>query len=247
MVVWVALNGWQESLRSRYFLLCAVFGVVTLYVSMILGLLAADQELRVLLDFGLSLIELLGLAAAAYGAATIVLREMETKTIYLVLTRPVSRPQYLLGRFAGLMLSVGASMSLMACVHLSILLWKGWAWSAAYPAALLGSFLKLLAVAAMTLFLALFSSSTLTALAIAGILWALGHFLPEIRFMIRWTSQGAILAPLTALSYVIPDLQRLNLRDRLAEGGTLSAIGYALAYSAAWLALASVKLRRKEF
>jgi Cu-processing system permease protein len=244
----VAANGWQDSLRSRFFMLSALFGGVTLYVSVILGMLAADQETRVLLDFGLSLIELIGLAAAAFGAATIVLREIETKTIYLVLTRPVSRAQYLLGRFAGLMLSVAACMGLMAVMHLSILLAKGWSWSWLYAAALAGSYMKLVAVAALTLFLALWSSSILTALVIAGVCWALGHFLPEIRFMLRFSTEGPALAPLTALSYVLPDLQRLNLRDRLLTTRVwAAAFGYAAAYASVWLALAAAKLKRKEF
>lgn len=244
----VAWNTFQDNLRSRYYLLCLVFGAVVLYVSLLLGLLAADQEARVVLDFGLSLIELLGLAAAVYGAATIVLREMETKTIYLILTRPVSRAQYLLGRFAGLMMSTGAVMLAMAALHLPILFWKGWHWSWLYPAAVAGSFLKLLVTAALTLFLALASSSILTALVITMILWTLGHFLPEIRFMIRWNSQGSISVPLTALSYVVPDLQLLNLRDVWEK--PLSAarpLAYAAAYAGAWLSLAALRLRRKEF
>jgi ABC-type transport system involved in multi-copper enzyme maturation permease subunit len=246
----VAWNTFQDNLRSRYYLLCLVFGGVVLYVSLLLGLLAADQEVRVVLDFGLSLIELLGLAAAVYGAATIVLREMETKTIYLILTRPVSRSQYLVGRFAGLMLSTAAVMAAMAALHLPILFWKGWAWSWLYPASIAGSFLKLLITAALTMFLALASSSILTALVITMILWTLGHFLPEIRFMIRWNAgaQGAISVPLTALSYVVPDLQLLNLRDMWERpAGMVRPVAYALAYAGVWVALAAARLRRKEF
>ena len=110
----LALNSWRENLRSRFFLLMMIFSVVFLYISMLFGLLAVDQELRVLLDFGLAFIEIMGLAGAVYGAASGILHEIETKTIYLILSRPVSRGQYLLGRFTGLMLSALAAISLMA-------------------------------------------------------------------------------------------------------------------------------------
>jgi len=249
---WIlALNSWQENLRSRFYQLSAVFGVVFLYVSLLLGMLAADQEVRVLLDFGLSLIELLGMAGGVYGATSVILREMETKTIYLILTRPVTRGQYLVGRFAGLALSVAASMALMALAHLSILFLKGWTWEWVYPAALLGAYLKTLTAVALGVFFALFSSSSLTALAITLILWTLGHFLPEIRFMIRWTSSMAT-APLHVLSYVVPDLQLLNARDRLVEIGPSTVrpglwIAYTTAYCATWLGLARALLSRKEF
>jgi ABC-type transport system involved in multi-copper enzyme maturation permease subunit len=244
----VAWNTFQDNLRSRYYLICLVFGAVVLYVSLLLGLLAADQEVRVVLDFGLSLIELLGLAAAVYGAATTILREMETKTIYLILTRPVSRVQYLVGRYLGLLLSTAAVMLVMAALHLAILFWKGWSWSPLYLSSILASFLKLAVTAALTLFLSLAASSVLTGLVVALILWTLGHFLPEIRFMIRWTSQGAVTVPLTALSYVIPDLQLLNLRDAWTRPVALGKpLAYALCYAAAWVSLAALRLRRKEF
>lgn len=253
--VWaLAVNSWQESQRGRFWQLTAVFAAVTLFLSLILGLMAADQELRALEDFGLSLIELLTLAGAVHAAATVILREMETKTIYLILSRPVTRGQYLLGRFAGLMASAGLSMGLMAAAHLAILLLKGWTWHSGYAWALFGAWLKVLITTALTAFLAVFSTSTLTALVIAGILWALGHFLPEIRFMIRWGSETWSRAPLQLLSYAIPDLQLYNLRDRLTplpgaapEAALWKWLGYAAAYAGCWLLAAARLLKKKEF
>jgi Cu-processing system permease protein len=250
----LALTGWQENLRRRFYLLSLAFAGVFLYMSLILGVLAVEQENRVLLDFGLGFIELMGLAGALYGATTIVLREMETKTVYLVLTRPVNRGEYILGRFLGLMLSVLASMALMSAFHLSILWAKGWRGPEPYAAALLAAYLKVLVTAALTTFLAIFSSSALTAGAISSVAWTLGHFLPEIRYLISHGASRAAVVPLFAISYIVPDLQLFNLRDRLAatslaapEAGLAWWLGYAVLYTAVWLALAWGLLRRKEF
>lgn len=245
----LAANSWRESLRTRFFMISAVFSGVLLYVSLLFGLLAVDQELRVLLDFGLAFIELVGLAGALYGATTMVLRELETKTIYLVLTRPVSRGEYLAGRFAGLMLSTAVSLSLMCAFHLAILFWKGWHWQAAYALAVLGVYLKILITASLAFFLALFSSSVLTAGVFSAILWTLGHFLPEIRHLIQEGAPPAAMLPLTLLSKVVPDLQFFNLRDRLGAAAAPLAgwLGYAAAYSLVWLGLSGVLMRRKEF
>jgi len=250
----LALTGWQENLRRRFYLLSLAFAGVFLYLSLILGVLAVEQETRVLFDFGLGFIELMGLAGALYGATTIVLREMENKTIYLVLARPVGRGEYLLGRFLGLMLSVLASMALMSAFHLVILRAKGWHGPEPYLAAFLSAYLKVLVTAALTTFLAIFSSSVLTAGVISCVAWTLGHFLSEIRFLISHGASRAAVAPLFALSYIVPDLQLFNLRDRVAaipgaasEAGWAWWLGYAALYSAAWLALAWGLLRRKEF
>lgn len=253
--VWIlAANSWQENFRSRFYLLAVAFGVVFLYMSLLLGVLAQEQEVRVLVDFGLALIELIGLAGGLYASATVFLREMETKTIYLILTRPVSRGEFLLGRYLGILLSVGASMLLMAAMHVTILLAKGWHPTPLYALALLGSFVKVAITTALGAFLALFSSSALTALGIAAILWTLGHFLPELRFMIAWGSPKPAIAPLTALTYVVPDLQIFNLRDRLtgapsapAELGVWRQLGYACVYAGAWLGLARLWIGKKEF
>ena len=253
-VAMLAWNSWQENLRNRFYLLALVFAGVLLYVSLLFGLLAVDQELRVLLDFGLGLIELVGLAGALYGATTVVLREMEMKTIYLILTRPVTRTQYLLGRFAGLMLSVISAMTLMSAFHLALLLAKGWHPQGAYARAFVGMSLKILTTSALAMFLALFSSSVLTAGTIAAIAWTLGHFLPEIRHMIASGAPGMAAMPLTILSYVLPNLQLYNARDRFStatlpahEAPLLAWFGYAAAYTLVWLLLSQLLLRKKEF
>ncbi|MFA6318959.1 MAG: hypothetical protein WC943_16235 [Elusimicrobiota bacterium] len=255
-VLVLALNSWVENLRNRFFALALTFAGVVLYLSMLLGLLACDQEVRVLLDFGLGFIELMGLVGAVYGASTVVLREMESKTVYMILTRPVGRTSYLLGRYLGLMLSVGAAMLIMAGAHLLILLLKGWAFRPDYLLALAGAFLKVLVTGSLALFLALSTTSSLSALSITMILWSLGHFLPEIRLMVRRFGNDSILimAPLQALSWVIPDLQLFNLRDKLdlPVGMTASIplgswLAYGAGYCAVWLLLSSVLFKRKEF
>lgn len=252
-VLVLAANSWHENVRGRFFQLTLAFGLLALYVSLLLGVLAVDQEIRALLDFGLAFIELLALGGAIYGAATTILREMETKTIYLILSRPVGRFEFLLGRFLGLMLSVAASMLVMAAFHAALLLWKGWTWTWLYPAALLSGFLKVAVTASLGLFLALFSSSALTALSLTVIFWALGHFLPEIRFMSAWGSTFNAAGLLSLLSYLIPDLGLLNLRDRMASGAAAPEaswalrLGYSAVYSAVWVGLGGLLLRRKEF
>jgi len=250
----LAVNSWQDNLRNRFFLLSLIFSGVILYFSLLLGLLAADQELRVLLDFGLAFIEFMGLVGGVYGAATAILREMETKTIYLILTRPVTRGEYLIGRFLGLMLSVLAAMLLMACVHLIILFAKGWEWKSYYLLAFFGAYLKVLLTASLTVFLALSSTSVLSALTIASILWILGHVLPEIRFLIAHKARHSQATPLLILSYIVPNLNMYNIRDRLdptsasmPEFSALKWLFYAAAYSGVWLTLSRFLIKKKEF
>lgn len=239
----------REQLRSRFFSVILLFGGVLLYMSLVLGALAADQELRVLLDFGLSLIELLSTGAACYAAATGLLREMEMKTIYLVLTRPVSRSSYLFGRAFGLFASAVCAVALMALMHLSLLFLKGWRWESAYLLALGGIGLKIVVASSLATFLALISTSALSALSMSAVVWMLGHFTQEMRFLLERSGlQGRILG---AVVYIIPNLQLFNFRDRVGAAGlqepVLFALAYAPLYAAACLFATLILFKRKEF
>lgn len=247
----LALSGLREQLRNRSYQLALVFAGVMIYLSLLLGMLAVDQELRALLDFGLSFIELMALAAAIFGAATGILREMETKAIYLILTRPVTRLEYLVGRYLGIVLSTAAAVLLMAAVHVALLFMRGWEFRPDYLLALFGIGLKVTVAAAIATLLALFSTSALSALTITGVLWTLGHFLPEMRFLAQ--GGGFPSVPLAVAMKVAPNLQLLNFRERLDVSASAwtgepvaFAVGYTALYSAVCLALAYSLLRTRD-
>lgn len=250
--VWIlAKNTWVEQLRSRFFNLIWIFGGVLLYASLLVGVLAVEEQTRVILDMGLALIELLCLAAAVFVAANSILREMELKTIYLILARPVPRGAYLIGRFLGLQLSVLTAGLVMAGMHLTLLFWRGWTWEPAYPLMLLGCFEKVFLVSSMTLCLSLLSTSVMSALTMTGILWALGHFTEEIRFLTAHphTPIGWVLHYVNPL---LPDLQAFNFRDFVPAAGAApwtaaTAAGYLVIYSGACLLFAYALFRNKEF
>ncbi|MBI4386129.1 MAG: ABC transporter permease [Elusimicrobia bacterium] len=235
--------------------MAVLFSGVLLYMSVLMGVLAVDQEVRVLLDFGLSFIELMAFAMAAFGAASGVLREMETKTIYLILSRPVPRAAFLSGRCLGLIGSTGAAVLAMVLVHLSLLWLKGWPGQWSYAAALYGIGLKLIIAVVVGILFSLLSTSTLSALTMTTIVWTLGHFIPEIEFLLPRGAGGPAAVFLQAGAYLLPNLQLLNFRDRLdapplaMPGGELFwiAAGYTLFYSTACFGLAYALFRKREF
>lgn len=244
------------NLRNRVFLVLALFGGILLGAALILGLLGQEQEVRVLLDLGLASIETLSLFTAVFLIANIILEEIDSKTIYLVLTRSVGRAQYLFGRYAGTLASVALAAALMTALHLALLIWKGWSVGGEgvqYATAVLMSFEKILLITAIGLFFSLSSSSAVVALVFTLFFWLLGHFALEMRFLIDQTRSEPARWLLKAIYAVIPHFQYLNARDlwiaapgQMAEflmRGTLYSIGY----SAAFFLLALRVFQRKEF
>src|SRR5262249_41539744 len=158
------------------------------------GALAPGHRVRVIFDVGLLALELFGLVAAVFGAVTLVLQELESKTIYLILTRPVPRAVYILGRFLGLTAAVAITVLAMAAVHVLIIVARpayfhefadAFPFWSVYSTLVLMSIGKVLISAAMALFFSLFATSQVSALVFTGFFWVAGHFVSEVNFMIR--------------------------------------------------------------
>lgn len=247
VVVSVAADSFGGALRSRFFTLAAVFAFTAVYASVLAGVMAVDQEARLLADFGLALIELVALAYCLSEASASLLREAETKTIYLVFSRPVPRWAYLAGKLAGSVLTAAAMLGLMALIHLSVLALRGFGVPPAYGWALFGSLLKLSVILSFAYFVSLFSTSAVSTLVISGIAWTLGHFAAEARFLAE-RAEGLKGLLLSALLWLVPNLQLFNVRDGAAAlplglPAFLSAAAWVLGsyVGALWL------LERKEF
>lgn len=246
----IAAHTLRENYRNRFFAIFVIFAAVLIYASLLLGVMAQDEEARVLVDSGLALMELIALAYALLSAAGAITREIETKTIYLVFSRPVSKPAYLLGKLSGLCLSSALMIAVMVLIHLSLVLFRGFALPAFYLKAAAFIWLKLAMITSVAVFISLFATSLVSTVTIAAILWTLGHFTAETKFLIERTSGAAALA-LQATGYFIPNFALFNARDlggRAAEGpGPAFLAGYVLLWLAAPYLFSALLFRKKEF
>lgn len=251
-VLILAANSWRELWRARFISIVALFGGVFVYLSVVLGVLAGDVELRVLFDVGLAVVEVMTCGAAAYCAATGLIQEMEQKTLYLILSRPVPRASFLIGRYLGTVAAASTAAGLMVAAQAALLLAKGWPLSWELPLAFWGVFLKLAVTGAVATLLALVSTSVLSAMTMTGVVWVLGHFVGEIRFLAE-RSQGFVTGLIAPAAYVLPNFSLLNYRDRLHVPGAglgeplLWGFLYALIYSVICLGLTAALFRKREF
>jgi ABC-type transport system involved in multi-copper enzyme maturation permease subunit len=241
-----------QQVRNRLYLVVVFFGVLLLAVSLLFGAVAADQELRVILDLGLATTELFGLVAAVFGAVTLILEEMESRTIYLVLTRPLPRAHYILGRFLGLLSAVLTSMALMALMHAGLLLAKGWSADLHYFACFPFMAFKIMIMTGLALFFSLFSSSAVASVVFTLFFWILGHFGPELRFLMEKSQSGAASIGGKFILLITPNLEVLNYRDFFHVPGFsweqgIGVLAYAFLYTSACLCLSLALFARKEF
>jgi ABC-type transport system involved in multi-copper enzyme maturation permease subunit len=244
------------SFRNRVVLVLVLFGLMLSASSVLLGLLSQEQEIRMLSDLGLAAIELLALVVAVFMMGNLLLEEMESRTIYLILTRSVGRLEYLLGRFLGTLSSVFVCMLIMTAAHAALLLAKGWSPredGGLFFLSVFLSFEKVALISALALFFSLVSSSAVVSLVFTFFVWILGHFAAELHFLAQEIHGAGLRLVFKAVYWIIPHFQYLNARDLWAAVGdrlpSFVAQGtlYCALYGAAVLALSLLAFRKKEF
>ena len=120
----VASAAYRESVRDRVPLTILGFGVLLVAASYLIGQLTAGQDLKIIKDLGLAAINVLGLFIAIFIGINLVAKEVERRSIYNLLSKPVTREQFLIGKYLGLVLTLAVSFCTLRCL--------GWRWLRVY-------------------------------------------------------------------------------------------------------------------
>lgn len=243
----------KQHIRHRIYLTVILFGIILMMGSVIISSLAVEQQLRMILDVGLGGIEFLALLMVLFVTVNLVLEEMESRSVYLVLSHPVERWQYIVGRFVGTMTALLSGIVIMVVMHVMILFLFGWSLEMFYVIAILCSMLKICVVGALALLVSLITTSTASAMTLTGFLWVLGHFTSEMKFMAQKSANPLVKALVDFLQYVTPNFSYFNYRD-FWQASTLPPASwfgwlaiYASCYVGGGLFLTSWIFSKKEF
>ena len=242
----------REHVRHKVWLSAALFGLVLLTGGLVASALAQDERARMMLDLGLAANELIALVSIVFLTVHLILQEIESRAVFLILSHPVRRWHYLLGRFLGTLAAVGLGMAAMGLAHWGLLKLLGWTGGGSYPLAWACSFAKTAVMGALALLLSLALTSEAAAMAFSVFFWILGHFTAEMRFVAEKSGNALLRTALLGFSNAAPDFTRLNYRDAWHAGApspawVAAAALYALGYCAACLALATQVFEQREF
>jgi ABC-type transport system involved in multi-copper enzyme maturation permease subunit len=245
-IAWLTV---RDALRQKLAVNLLVFGLLLIAASFTISNLTFGEQYRIISDVALSSAQLFGTLIAVFLGAGIVAGEIQRRTLYPVLAKPVSRVQYLLGRYAGLVATLWLNLAAMAVACVAILWFylrdPSFLWTTPLAAAFAGLAAQLAVVAAIAILFSTFTNPTLAA--IFGLaLAASGHLARETLFYWRDTpplrAVGTILPNLAALDYKV----QVVYKDALAPGQVATSLAYAAVYVAFLLALASVVFSRRD-
>ncbi len=247
----IAFNTFREAVRDRVLYLLLVFALLVIGASRFLSLITVGSEDKIVKDLGLAAISLFGVLTAVFVGVSLVFKEIERRTVYTLLANPVSRWQFVAGKYAGLLLVLATNVVLMTAALGLLLLLRGESPLPLLPAVVL----ILVELALVTSFAILFSSFTNPILAAVGTLavYVTGHLtwsfaLLKARLAPGW---GRVLCDV--LHALLPDLSRLDVKAEVVHGLTppvptlaWSAV-YGVGYALAVLVLACLVFERRDF
>jgi ABC-type transport system involved in multi-copper enzyme maturation permease subunit len=248
----IALNTFKEAVRDRILYAIVVFALVMLGSSTILVTISVGGEVKIIKDLGLACISIFGLLIAIFLGIGLVFKEIEKRTLYTIITKPIHRYQFILGKYLGLVMTLLVNVGVMGLGLIGLTsFWEGTS-SPRLLLAILFIFLELVLVTAIAMVFSAFSSPALSAI-FTLCLFVAGHLSADLRLFAARFGGAATKLLAETLYFLLPNLSRLNFKDQAVHGFGFDAGTTALSFSygifyIAMLVLASMAIfERRDF
>jgi ABC-type transport system involved in multi-copper enzyme maturation permease subunit len=247
----VAANTFRETVRERVLYNLVFFAVIMTLCGLLLRQLSIRQDEKIIKDVGLAAMELFGHLIAVFIGIGLVSKEIERKSLFPLLAKPLSREEFFIGKFTGLAFTLLVNVCAMAAgLFLTVFVTRG-EFDPALLKAVFAIYLSLLLVVAIAM---LFSAVTSTALAAVCTICLLlaGRFSDVVRNM-KQVAPGVPEPLVGLLYYALPNFRNFDLKDHVTYGDHVpwSVLGWITAYNAAYIAvvlgIGLACFRRKEF
>lgn len=248
----IAQNTLREAIRNRVLYTLLFFALALIGTGVLLSTLSYVERDRILQDVGFAAIRAFGVAIAAFVGINLVHKEVERRTIFTILSKPISRSEFLLGRYFGLLATLALQIAVMAAGF------AGASWLAGAPlgaghAAALGLIGAEVAVmVAVALLFSSFTGPMLASLFTAG-LWLIGHLSRDLRALGAASDATSVMRVTEVLYRALPDLDAFDLTVQAAHrlpitgSDVLLPLAYALGYVTLALLAATWIFERRDF
>jgi ABC-type transport system involved in multi-copper enzyme maturation permease subunit len=261
----IALNVFRESVRDKVLYNLVLFAIVLMGASYLIGQLTAGQDVKIIKDLGLAATSIFGLFIAVFIGIGLVSKEVEKRSVYSLLAKPIERHHLVIGKYVGLVLTLAVNLTVMAValyVVLAYMRWMtppltaaGWERPALDPQMLKAfalTFCELAIITAIALFFSTFSTPMLSAAFTFG-LFVAGRFSADLRNFNQVIDSPIANGMTTGLYWILPNLSPFDVRAQVVHGApvplsylALSA-GYALLYITALVVAATAVFARRDF
>ena len=262
----VALHMFRDSVRDKVLYSAVAFAVLLMGVSYLIGQLTAGEDLKIIKDLGLAAMSLMGLFIAVFIGIGLIAREIDRRSVYAVLAKPVRRHELLLGKYVGLVGTLIVNLTVMTVAYYVVLAYIGWTISPAAlkaapapptdPRLLLAILMigfELALVTAIALFWSTFTSSALLSAGLTVAMYVAGQFGADLK-----NFEQVVESPLAGmvgrgLYYLLPNFAAFDIKTEVVHalpvqpGYVFLTAGYALVYIAFLLTASVLIFARRDF
>jgi ABC-type transport system involved in multi-copper enzyme maturation permease subunit len=261
----VAVAVFRESVRDRVFYNLVLFAVLLVAASILIGQLTAGQDVKIIKDLGLAATSLFGLFISVFVGINLVSKEVERRSVYPLFAKPVRRAEFVLGKYAGLLMTLLANMAVMTIALYAVLYflsrgvpapiqsaWDAPAMDPALLKAIVLIYFNLAVVTAVALFFSTYSSPIVSTLFTLGV-YVAGQFNADLKRFDLIVESPVAVAVAKACYYVLPDFAKFDVKLAVVHGIPVSGVylastaAYAAMYVAALLFGAIVIFSRRDF
>lgn len=248
----IATNTFRQAIRSKVMGTLFFFAILVISMGFVLGQLSLHHEIRVSRDLSLFATSLFAVITCTHSTVSLFQRDIEQRTIYTILAKPIYRWQFPVGKFLGIMLLNVAVVTLLSAASYAVVLAHGGTIGTSDLAAAYTILLQLWIVGGLAMLMATFSSGLLSG-AITISVFAAGNLISQLEQAAETLEVGVLTALLEAIAEALPNFEALNLSTEATYAISVSptylgsATAYALLYTAVFLVLAVLIFARKDF
>lgn len=263
----LAIITFKEGIRSRAMYGISIFALLLMIVNILISSMMMQEVGKVAVDMALSTVSFVGLLLVFFVGINLVAKDLERKTIYMVLARPISRQQYIWGKFAGIVALIVVSviiLGLFAATSIVILkigyptFFPRFSWLMMLLSLSLTT-MSLVVVSAMSFLFASFSSTSFISLVLTIVSYFIGSSSSDVKALLEIPNDiGARTSPVLingvkAVYYIFPNLSLFDIKTQAAHGLAVSSsyvfwvFLYGAVYSCIILLLASFIFKKREF
>lgn len=247
----IAQNTFRESIRDKVLYVLLFFAAVTIFGSKALGWISIGQDIKIVKDIALGATSIFGILIAIFVGTSLIYKEIDKRTLYTILSQPMHRYEFVVGKYLGLMALLAVVTAIMAAVSSVYILLLGGSLTTTYFLAILLIYWKLMLITAFAILLSAMTSPILGAIIVFSVA-VFGHATEVFRDLPPQFDGTFAKSVLEAAYYVIPNLSNFDIAREAANDVAVSgayvvwAMSYGLMYTIMLLILAALAFQEKD-
>ena len=247
----IAVNTFREAIRDRILYLFIGFAVIMVISTKLFGMLTVGDESKIVKDIGLAAMQFFSMLIAVMMSMLLISREVDNRTVFNILSKPVRRWQFILGKYLGLVAIVAVNLLLITVILVAMVLIYTGQFDPMLVFAAFMTMVEMSVVAAFATFFAVLTRPILGSLMTLA-MFIVGHTSADLWMLTRHLPGTFTRAVITVVYYLVPNLERFNFKTEVVHDLPIqpAAVGWAVVYASAFVAvllfLAALRFRTKD-